>query len=143
MYLIQLNFFESPQRTHFWNNTKPPIEYIKDFDHELMVFEEADKDASRRWWGPIPLFHIPLLGGWDEFVVLEPVETQAEWYVGWIPFDVLGVSQIPLEGKVRVLLGPMQVNFFGVDKFGKQIAIKKVGKGVLGNAGEYAKITLL
>ena len=143
MYLVQLNLREVPQRTHFWNNIKLKSDSIKDFDHELLVSAGADKDAKERWWGPIPVFHIPILGGWDEFVVLEPVEPQIEWYVGWIPFDTIGLSQIKLTGPVRLLIGPRQVNFFGVNKFGQQIAIKQIGKGVMGKAGEYSRIPLL
>lgn len=143
MYFLQWTFSEVPQRTHRWNNTKLPATAIVDFKSEDTVTVSGDKDAKRRWFGPFPLFHMPLFGGWDEFVVLAPKELQTEWYIGWLPFDTIGVSQIPLKGSVRVLVGPKQVQFFGVDADGSQISVEVVGKGVVGKAGQFKKVPLL
>lgn len=143
MYILQCTVYEVPQRTHRWNNTKLPASAIRDFDASDMVTVLGDSDAKRRWLGPLPLFHMPILGGWDDFVVVEPKVVQSVWYIGWLPFDTIGVTQIALDGPVRVLVGPRQVQFFGVDALGYQIPIHVVGKGSVGTAKEYSKVPLL
>lgn len=143
MYLLQMKFDEVPQQTHRWNNTKLPAMAIRDFDASDFVTVQGDTTARRRWLGPIPLFHMPIFGGWDEFVVLAPKVAQAEWYVGWLPFDTIGVSQIPLNDRVRVLVGPRPVQFFGVDAHGYQIPLEIVGTGTVRNAGAFKKVPLL
>jgi len=143
MYLLQMNFTEVPQRTHRWNNTKLPASAISHFDASEIVTVTGDADAKRRWWGILPIFHMPILGGWDEFVVLKPVQENIFWHVGWLPIDTIGVSQIPLKGNVRVLVGPRQVQFFGVDQHGSQIPIEVVARGVIGKAGSYGHTVLL
>ena len=96
MYVLQGTFKEMPQQTHRWNNLKFPLTELAYLRSEAMVTVSGDSTAVRRWWGPLPIFHIPLLGGWSKFVVLEPIKPVVEgWYVGWIAGDAIaGVSQI-------------------------------------------------
>ena len=143
MYLLQMNISEVPQQTHYWNNTKMSSENIADFEADYMVTATGVEGAVKRWFGPLPIFHMPIIGGWSEFIVIESMEQKSEWYIGWLPFDTIGISQIPLTDKVRVLLGPRPVQFFGVDAHGRQIPIKISGKGTVGKAGDYSKIPLL
>lgn len=143
MYLLQGNFRESPQRTHRWNNSHLKIEDLNLFDADKVESVAADEASSTWWIGPLPHFHMPIFGGWKRFVVVEPKESQNEWYVGWLLSDALGLSKIPLKGKVRLGIGPLPLQFFGVDSDGRQIDIDIVGYGSIGKAGEFAKVPLL
>lgn len=143
MYLLQGNFSELPQRTHRWNNRHLKNLDITDLHIEKMAVAMGVPGAHERWLGPIPLFHMPVFGGWRKFVVLEPVEKTDIWFVGWVAFDALGVSKIPLKNSVRLGVGPRQAEFFGVDRNGQQIAIRVVGEGSIGEAGKYARVPLL
>lgn len=143
MYLLQMNISEVPQQTHYWNNTKMSSENIADFEADYMVTATGVEGAVKRWFGPLPIFHMPIIGGWSEFIVIDTVNQIDEWYVGWLLFDTIGISQISIKEKVRVLVGPRPVQFFGVDKNGGQIPIKISGRGKIGKAGDYSKIPLL
>lgn len=143
MYILQFPSFETPQRTHYWNNVKSSVADIKHFDPHQMVSVSSDLNAVKRWLGPLPIFHMPVFGGWKKFVVLQPVVDQDEWYVGWIVGDTMGISQIKLDSKVRLLKGPTPVSFFGVNENGDQININLVAEGVLGKKHSYRNIILL
>ncbi len=140
MYLLQGNIRELPQRTHRWNNDHLKNLEVADLESEKIIFSDRVEAARSRWLGPIPLFHMPIFGGWKKFGVIKPVHKVEEWYIGWVAFDVLGVSQIPLSGPVRIGLGPRQAEYFGIDKDGYQIEIEAVGEGYIGNAGKFAKV---
>jgi hypothetical protein len=103
----------------------------------------GDKEALSRWLGPIPLFHMVIFGGWKKFVVLQPKVPQKKWFVGWVVSDAFGLSQISLDGMVRLGLGPEPAQYFAVDTEGRQIDIDIVGYGSIGKAGEFAKVPLL
>lgn len=61
--------YERPQRTHLWNITRLSASDVKYLDREQMVCCEGVKGAMRRI---TPLFHLQLLGGWRDYVVVEP-----------------------------------------------------------------------
>ena len=143
MYLLQGTLREIPQRTHRWNNTKHKAADMTFLRGEMMVNESADMDAKQRWIGPLPLFHMPIIGGWNEFVVLEPIVKQDIWFVGWVAGDAIGISQIQLQDKVRVLRGQSTVQFFGINEHGEQIHLQKVGDGIVGNSKQFGSIPLL
>lgn len=143
MYLVSGTFTEAPQRTHLWNNIKLRVADVGYFDSKHMVFVKGVK-ATSRWLGSIPIFHLPILGGWRKYIVLQPTEdlTRA-WHIGWIAGDVVGVSRIPLRGPVRVLRGPGDVRFFACTNEGVQMKVVCIGCGVVGEGGEYKKVPLL
>jgi hypothetical protein len=143
MYLLQMNIREVPQRTHFWNNTKYPNDAVRHLDADAIISIPGDAIASRRWFGPLPIFHMPIIGGWKKFVVLEPTVPQDQWYIGWIAGDTLGVSHITLRAEVRVLQGPGAAQFFGQNEHGEQIQLRQVGVGEVGRAGEFSHVPLL
>lgn len=104
---------------------------------------EEDAAAVKRWWAFLPIFHIPVLGGWKHFVVLEPKVPQDKWFVGWIAGDTIGISQIELSHRVRLLKGPSGVFFFGVNEHGDQISLQKAGEGVVRTKHNFTKVPLL
>ena len=115
MYILQGNFRESPQRTHRWNNIHLKTEDLSSLDADKIESVSADGDSSTWWIGPMPHFHMPIFGGWKNFVVLEPKNPQNVWYVGWLIGDFIGFSKIPLKNKVRLCRGPLPLHFFAVD----------------------------
>jgi hypothetical protein len=145
MYLASGTRFESPQRTHRWN-------YVSYRSRKLRrVLRSSDATHIRGvpsecepWWYGIPRSHIPIIGGWRHYVVLEPEDpTVTSWYVGWLTPKSGGISRITLTGKVRMLRGPRDTWFFGVDKEGNQVPIVSRGTGVIGDGGKWKDIWLL
>lgn len=135
---------EKPQETHFWNNTKLKPQDVGHLDQQKMVHCQGIPNASSRRVLRIPVFHIPILGGWRDYVVLEPSEICDEgWHAGWVADDVAGVSRIKLTKHVRLLLGPGDVSFFGVSPDGRQISVQQNGEGKIGDHGPHSKAPLL
>jgi hypothetical protein len=139
-------FKESPQQTHRWNN------------HHLSVHESALLDPRDAVMCPgIPRagkhslfrFHIPLLGGWRDYIVIRGCSGQP-WHIGWhvpdVSKPVFGVSRIVLPGDslVRLLIGQNDTYFFGVSQAtGEQIPIMEFARGRIGDGGPYRRVTLL
>ncbi len=144
MYVLQLSISEKPQRTHRWNNKKLHVSELHHFDNDAMVALAGSSDNTPRWLYGLPIFHMPLLGGWDRYIVLAPTVTQDMWFAGWVAGDVAGVSRIPLSGPVRLLEGQYAAQFFGINEHGEQIRIVKIGEGLIGRAPrEHQQIPLL
>ncbi|MEX1112466.1 MAG: hypothetical protein WEC84_03310 [Candidatus Andersenbacteria bacterium] len=143
MYLASGTIKESPQQTHLWNNTKLSSEEIRHLSRETMAHCSGDPTAVSRYICGIPVFHIPILGGWRMYVVLEPVEHDQEWHVGWTAEDTQGVSRVAIRGPVRTLIGPGDASFFGVTVEGEQVPIRHVATGYIWKHGPYARLPLL
>ena len=143
MYLLQFPSFERPQRTHIWNNSKYSVADIGHLDPEFFVSVAGDTEATKRWLGPLPIFHMPIFGGWRRYVVLRPKTMQDQWFIGWIPGDVIGISDIVLSDSVRLLRGPQTVYFFGLNEHGEQIELELIGEGELRKPNQFASAPLL
>jgi len=133
---------EVPQSTHRWNNAKLDAEICSSFRDDCMVEIAGDPAAKRMWYGSLPLFHLPILGGWKRYVVLQSERPHIKWYVGWITQEVCGYSRIPSLGATRSLIGPGNVKFFGLNAAGLQIPIRMVGEGKIGDGGEWRNLPL-
>jgi hypothetical protein len=144
MYVLQGNFKESPQKTHIWNRSNISHRALQTIQSDMCVAGQ-DSDASTvAWAGLLPVFHMPIFGGWSTFIVIQPQQASIKrWYIGWVTQDATQISRIPLSTPVRVLLSREVVTFFGVDETGNQIPVIKVFKGSIGNAGKYSRIPLL
>jgi hypothetical protein len=141
MYALQVHIFELPQRTHRWNNMHLSLEQVTHLDARFLVSIEADPQATPRWKFLLPIFHMPFLGGWRNFVVFEPTVPQDEWFIGWIAGDLVGVSRVPLSRSVRLLRCPTHAFIFGLNEHGEQI--QTIGQGVIGKAGVFYRVPLL
>lgn len=140
IFLQSGSYKESPQRTHFWNNQKYSKSVIESkLDTFLMayckgIFEEIPAQSLFR--------HLY----WSHYVVLQPAVKVDSWYVGWIMpgSDEAGVSRILIKRKVRMLMGPGDTQFFGIDAAtGKQISLRRPVRGRLGQKGSlYQNIPL-
>lgn len=141
MYCLMGTVREIPQRTHCWNNKHLNRLQVNHLDEYWMVHCDGILNAPA--FRPI-LFHLPITRhGWREYVVIRP-EAAEPWHVGWITDHIIGVSQIVLDGPVRLLLGPLPVKFFGISRRNdSQIRIIRNGRGRIGDNGPYRHLTLL
>ncbi len=142
MYLLS-GTTESPQRTHRWNQVRLRHDQVNYLLSEKMVFCKGVESSVR--FHKLR-FHIPILGGWRDYVVIQPEESVGGWHIGWTTADAVGVSRIVLHGPVRMLLGPGDVLFFGIRSESDnqiQILIRKIGSGRVGDRGPYRKVPLL
>ncbi len=147
MYLLQGNFYNIPNQTHFWNNKKIFLSDLKDFREDWMIKDAGVVGVKRRYWGIIPISHIPILGGWRKKMILKPslfCKKGTVWHIGWLSDDgVSGVSLIPIETElVSVLLGDKPCKWFAINQEGFQLPLEKVTEVEIGQK-EYAKVPLL
>lgn len=142
MYIASGTFKESPQRAHRWNNTRLTIKDVGGLDKSEMVHCAGIKGEMHSRW--LFIYHIPILGGWRNYVVLEPIEKGIDWHVGCITSDMIMVSRVKLQDKVRMLVSSKDVSFFGINAATyEQIPITELGRGRIGSGGKFAKEKLL
>ena len=151
MKLISLAPFERPQESHAWHAQKIGQTDIESMNLEKCVQVEG-YDSSYIKTGAGPLFHIPLIGGWKDYIVLQVDMTDKIWHVGWIvreskSLQVLRseIHKLPLfENKVRLLVGPIErvTTFFATNNNGIQLPLKIIGKGKMGDGSNYSKVRL-
>ena len=131
---------ERPQETHNWH-----IQKLKEgtaLDQSMTVKVAGKGDSPFKKAGG-PLFHMPIIGGWREYVVLHadaPV-----WHVGWAIPSGAYLNALPItDPKVRLLRGlaGWEVTFLAFDSTGNQIPLKVVGEGAIGD-GQHGSVRLL
>jgi hypothetical protein len=142
--------FDSIQETHRWHGQ--PID-AGEIDERLSVFVEGNDRSPVRTNAlyPFPTFHAPILGGWRNYTVLQIQAVAPYWHVGWIhrryPFNGRPRShaqRLPIfTGEIRVLTQAIgfQTQYFALDSSGRQIPLKVVGEGVLGD-GKFPHVRL-
>src|SRR5438477_6535332 len=72
----------SVQETHRWHCEKIAVDDVA-LDRAVIVDGDDPSPYLNQLW-PLPLFHIPVFGGWRKYVVLEARNEVEGWYVGWI-----------------------------------------------------------
>ncbi len=145
MYLLQGTLWEKPQRTHFWNNQKfTNAEAARYNLPGIGVYVEGDKQAKSPYlFGFIPLFHMPIFGGWRKFVVLTPAG-HGPWHIGWYTdHGFVGASRVTIHGPIRMTIGPGGSRFFALDMNGQFLPLMEVDQGLIGEAGDFRRIPLL
>ena len=133
---------EEPQKTHFWNNRHLKLGEAATLKAELMV---KSSGSPRSAHAPSPFHHFGrrFKCGWVDYAVIEPDGYEGVWYIGWTWDGGQKVSRIPIVGRARTLEGPGPANFFGIDASGRQIKLRLVGRGRIGEGGPFAKDPLL
>ena len=147
MYIISGTFTESPQQTHAWNFVPIPQAHLSALEG-VALYTPAPIHGARQWlFGWIPLFHIPIFGGWKKYHVLCPVKNKGEnigvWHIAYKTEERAKYSLFPLTTPVRILIGPGSVFFFGITSDGKKVSVEKIGEGTIGDNGTYKKLPLL
>ena len=138
MYLVS-GTLEEPNRTHFWNNRQLNTRESGLLKLGHMVHCQGILGETTVW----PLFHMPIFGGWRNYVVIEPEDYPGKWYIVWKLFDGAGISILPVTGKIRVLIGPGDVLFASFARDGHQILLREIGRGRVGDGGPWRNIPLL
>ena len=129
---------EEPRQTFWLTHDELSAEQASRLDPAKSVICLGDESACDRFlWGFIPQFMAARFGGWDKYAVLQPDRLLEDWYVGWQAPDVSGLSLVRSKGPCRVLLGPFETSFFGLNANGEQINIQKVSIGQTGDGGHY------
>ena len=136
---------ESPQLTHYWNNLK--LCRNLEPNMALTCLVKGIPKKVRKQGGILrnALFHIPFLGGAKDYVVVAPIHIPpGGWYAGWHNKEhAHGVSRILVHKPVRLLVGREDINFMGFDCTGRQIHVRVVSHGKIGDAGPLRKMPLL
>lgn len=132
---------DSIQETHRWHCQKINPILI---DHNLSVIVEGtDNSKYTNRIFPVPIFHIPILGGWKNYIVLKAESNRSEWHIGWVHLRYSegfiprhSVHKLKLTNdKIRMLSLPKGhiTVFFAVSQEGSQIPLTKIGEGFLGD----------
>ncbi len=141
MRLISGAFREAPQQTHRWNNIRIRADKAIGLQRELMVTYRGGIPPVR-WKYGLPIMHISGFGGWSRYVVVEPLVDRI-WHPGWVADDVVGASRYAVQGPVRLLYEGGNVSFFGIMyRTGKQLALREVGRGTVGDGGPFKNLPL-
>jgi hypothetical protein len=150
MYVLGGCKLDSIQETHYWHCQRVSAPHEVDYIASIIIRGD-DSSSFANALTPLPLFHIPLIGGWRNYAILEVQSTVATWHVGWIHLVVPAgsrprshVQRLPIaERNIRVLKHPhgYVTKFFAVDSCGNQIPVKCVGEGRLGD-NRYKNIRL-
>lgn len=139
MYFLAGTLREEPQHTHPWTVQRLTQDEVAWLDFGKITRCKAVKNAIPHHHQWDPRFHMPIFTGWRRYALLNSF-FGGPWYVGWQTADgKTEVSRIRQVECVRVLLGPEDVLFFGVDKFGFQIPISQVGEGQIGDGGPFCQ----
>jgi hypothetical protein len=119
------------------------LEDLHWLEAEKLASVPGDVQAVRRWFGFVPIFHMPLFGGWKKYVVVAPAGSESSWFVGWIAGDTVGISRVLLHTPVRLLLGSGPAQFFALTDEGRQINLEIIGYGEIGVRSHLSKLPLL
>ena len=148
MYLASGTIREAPQEIHHWNNRRLSAVEIENvaraLEAKVHVSGIAGEREARHCFGLIPTFHLPIAGGWRNYVVLTPTTHAGEWYCGLLVDMEHGwISRRPVTGPVRKLIGPGPATFFGVRAGDNElISVARIGYGYIGRGGPYKDLPL-
>lgn len=112
------------QYTHPWHVVAVSCE----IDSNLTI-STISTDPTRVLWAWLPFFHMPIIGWWSHYVVLQTTYHQKPWFIGRLEADgSTRIHKLPLDDKVKVLVGPKgnAITFFWLDKDGKQISLQYI-----------------
>lgn len=139
---------DSPQETHHWHMQEIDPNLVPDKVGIAVMGDDKSKFKGR---SPIGLNHMPIFGGWTNYVILQANGIAGHWHVGWkVKFlakgkkDICEIHKLKIyDDKIKVFKGinDSKKIFFGLDEAGKFIPLKIVGKGTLGD-GKFNKVRL-
>lgn len=151
---------DSLQKTHAWHVQRVSPANFSQFihSHKSLVKVKGDDGTWMKKKNRV-FFHVPILGGWRNYVVLAPLDSVGSdgWRIGWVtisPRKEYAVNKIPLHGPVKMLVGPESQEhvFIGIETYedltpskhllGRQIPLVVIGRGVNGDK-KYSHLPLL
>lgn len=126
------------QETHKWHtyNINP-----KGLKNGTVVKAQKSKSRFGHEVG-FGLFHMPVFGGLDVYAVLEAQGFDNSWYIGWKGGETQ-IHKLPIMQNRIKLLVPIKGSYeaLGFDKDGKQLKLKVIGYGKIGD-GKFPGIRL-
>lgn len=136
---------EFPQETHRWHMENISCDKVRIKSEVEVMGNDKSRVGTRA-----PFIHMPLLGGWRNYVVLKAEGFSDYWFVGWKKKFLDGRKAVCQIQKLRIHSPHIKLlkgipdskkYFFGLDKNGNFIEVKKVGEGVLGD-GKFRMVRL-
>lgn len=126
------------QETHKWHTYRIDPKGLK---KSAVVNSQKSKSRFGHEAG-YGLFHMPIFGGLDQYVVLEVLGLKDYWYVGWKGGET-EVHKLPIKQSRIKLLTPLRGSYeaLGFDKHGNQLKLKVVGYGKIGD-GRFSGVRL-
>lgn len=151
MWILAKGKVERPQESHRWHFQDIECDILeKIMDPHLIVSIEGD-DPSRFDINSLGLFHLPLFGGWKNYIILEANNFSRYWHVGWRIYRGgtknlvrCQIQKLRISSScIKLLKGVpgKRAEFFGVDDSGKQVSVRVVGEGKLGD-GQFRNVRL-
>lgn len=113
------------QETHPWHVRKWNWK-----NAESLIVKEFDSNAKFGHSSSFGLFHMPIFGGLSKYVVIEAKGFKKYWNVGWEQ----GINILPIkENRIMLLCGTKGFIAYGLGDGTKNLKLKIVGYGVLGD----------
>lgn len=139
--------FELPQETHRWHMMNFPNIDVPKNKSVVIKGDDNSKYSAKGF----PFFHMPIFGGWKNYVILEAKDFGKFWNVGWVVRfndhsrqDRYQVQASRIYGSnIKLLKGINDSDkiFFAIGKNGGFADIKLIDEGRLGN-GKYRSVRL-
>lgn len=135
---------EFPQETHRWHMQNISCEQVRGKSVAVMG-DDKSKVGTKA-----PFIHLPILGGWKNYVVLKAEGFSNHWFVGWKKEFINGRKTVCQIQKLRIHspyikllkgVADSKKYFFGLDEKGEFIELKKIGEGILGD-GKFRTVRL-
>lgn len=147
MWILSGFKLELPQETHPWHMQEidemqiPKDKLIEFIGNDNSKFSNKDK----------PFFHVPVLGGWRDYIVLEAENYGKYWRIGWIlkyhnsnQKTDSQIQKLKIKSPYIKLLSGIDDSkkyFFAVSENGNFADLKIVGSGTLGD-GKFRNVRL-
>lgn len=113
------------QETHVWHMKK--WDWKKD---KGLIVKGYDKKALFGHDDPLGLYHMSIFGGLTKYVVIEASGFENCWFVGW----ARQIHALPVkENRIKLLVGKGGFTAYGIGDNHKQLKLKVVGFGELGD----------
>lgn len=146
--MFVFNKFHLPvMETHPWHPQNIHCDLIPDDIGEKIVGDDESKFGFRH----SGLIHLPFLGGWTKYLVLEAQDFDKYWHVGWkvsyldqAKGRFCQVHRLRIYGsRIMVLAGTGETEGmgFGVNDRGELIPVRVIGRGTIGD-GKFPGVRL-
>lgn len=120
------------QETHPWHVKK------YNWKNKGLIISKKDTKARFGHDAPLGLFHMPILGGLTKYVVIEALNFDKYWNIGWTN----NIHLLPIyQNRIKMLVTKTGFIAYGLGDNGKELELKVVGFGELGD-GKYNNLRL-
>jgi len=124
---------ERPDRIFWWD-----VRFLhypweaRYLDRAQMLCFRGGSSARRRFSFTLPLVRVGAIGGDCAYIVIDPINHEGKWLLGWISVNSTGFIRQPFQGMVRLIVpeknSPNALRFFGLSLEGGQIHLRWMGQ---------------